>query len=75
MSENNGSKNTDGLILETQSNHATLEEPAETEGMKIQVTREVREVLQQLEAEPPGITEGVATALGSGTGAGGQKNL
>jgi len=41
------------------------------ERMKEQATSEVKEVLDQLENDYPGITEGMATALGSGVGAAG----
>ena len=39
--------------------------------MKEQATSEVKEVLDQLENDYPGVTEGMATALGSGVGAAG----
>ena len=39
--------------------------------MKEQATSEVKEVLDQLENDYPGVTEGMATALGSGIGAAG----
>lgn len=41
------------------------------ERMKMQATSEVKEVLDQLENDYPGVTEGVATVLGSGVGAAG----
>lgn len=43
----------------------------EIEQMKNQATREVKEVVDQLENDYPGVTEGMATALGSGVGAAG----
>jgi len=39
--------------------------------MKEQATSEVKEVLDKLENDYPGLTEGMATALGSGVGAAG----
>jgi hypothetical protein len=44
---------------------------AEIEQIKNQATREVQKVLNELENDYPGITEGLATALGSGVGAAG----
>jgi hypothetical protein len=41
------------------------------ESMKVQASREMNEVLQELEKSHSGITEGLATALGAGTGAAG----
>jgi hypothetical protein len=41
------------------------------ECMKMQATSEVKEVLDQLENDYPGVTEGIATVLGSGVGAAG----
>jgi hypothetical protein len=41
------------------------------ESMKKQATTDIREVLQQLEKTHSGLTEGMATALGAGTGAAG----
>ena len=41
------------------------------ERMKVQATSEVKEVLDQLENDYPGVTEGMATVLGSGVGAAG----
>lgn len=43
----------------------------EIELIKIQATNEVKEVLDELENDYPGITEGMATAIGSGLGAAG----
>jgi hypothetical protein len=43
--------------------------PATIESMKTQATEDVRDVLQALEKTHAGITEGVATAVGAGTGA------
>lgn len=43
----------------------------EIEQMKKQATREVKTILDKLENDYPGITEGMATALGSGIGAAG----
>lgn len=43
--------------------------PAAIEIMKTEATKEVRDVLQILEKTHSGITEGVATAVGAGTGA------
>jgi hypothetical protein len=43
----------------------------EIEQMKNQATREVKAVLDELENDFPGITEGMATALASGVGAAG----
>jgi len=41
------------------------------EDMKAQATQEVREVILELEKNQTGLTEGVATAIGAGTGAAG----
>jgi hypothetical protein len=41
------------------------------EGMKTKASQDVRDVLQELEKNYPGLTEGVAAALGAGTGAAG----
>lgn len=43
----------------------------EIEKMKNQASREVKVVLDELENDYPGVTEGMATALGSGVGAAG----
>lgn len=45
--------------------------PASIEGMKVQATQDVRNILQTLEKNHSGIREGVATAVGAGTGAAG----
>ena len=44
-------------------------DPKQIELEKDQATREVKKVLNRLEHEYPGVTEGMATALGSSAGA------
>lgn len=46
-------------------------DPSQVERMKNQAAEETKIVLDQLEKDWPGITEGMATALGAGTGAAG----
>lgn len=45
--------------------------PDEIDAIKNQATREVKAILDELENDYPGITEGMATALASGVGAAG----
>lgn len=53
-----------GAVVEAEINtFSTIEK------MKTQAIEDVHEIIRQLEKSNPGITEGVATALGAGTGA------
>jgi len=66
----------EGVAEQRKENSEIREEPNNMtqtviEAMKAQASRDVHNVLQELEKNNAGITEGVATALGAGTGAAG----
>jgi hypothetical protein len=61
----------DGVSVDNNKDEVEQMVPDSIETMKTQATQDVRDILQVLEKTHPRISEGMATAVGAGTGAAG----